>query len=377
MTAPPDRRRLPRRLPRPALRRPTLRRPTLRWPALRRPTLRWPALRWPARWRRRRGERNPLVLGVVSLVLAAVGLLAAFNADRLPLIGGGSTYAAAFSEAAGLRPDDEVRVAGVKVGKVTAVGLDRDHVRVRFRVKDTWLGDQTTAAIKIKTLLGRKFLALDPAGDRELPAGGEIPLARTTAPYDVLAAFAGLTRTVDAIDTGQLATAFQTLATTFAGTPEEVRGSLRGLSALSATVASRDALLRQLLARTRTVSTVLAARSGDLTALIADANRLLTELRNRRAVISALLADTSALAIQLSGLVADNRARLHPALAELSGVVTLLRRNQDNLDRSLALLAPFVRVFANTVGNGRWFDTYLQNLVVPGPLTLSPPRRPR
>jgi phospholipid/cholesterol/gamma-HCH transport system substrate-binding protein len=318
-----------------------------------------------------------LLLGILALVLAVAGLLAAFNADRLPLIGGGSTYAAAFSEAAGLRPGDEVRVAGVKVGKVTAVGLDRDHVRVRFRVKDTWLGDRTAAAIKIKTLLGQKFLALEPAGDRALPAGGEIPLSRTTAPYDVLEAFAGLTQTVDAIDTGQLARSFQTLAATFAGTPAEVRSSLRGLSALSATVASRDALLRQLLARTRTVTAVLAARSGDLTALVADANRLLTEVRNRRAVIAALLVDTSALSIQLSGLVSDNRARLRPALSELHGVLELLRRNQSNLDKSLALLAPFVRVFANTVGNGRWFDTYLQNLVVPGPISVAAPRSPR
>jgi phospholipid/cholesterol/gamma-HCH transport system substrate-binding protein len=335
---------------------------------------------WPDGWRlprRRRRERNPLLLGVLSLVLAAAGLLAAFNADRLPLIGGGSTYAAAFTEAAGLRPGDEVRVAGVKVGKVTAVGLDRDHVRVRFRIKDAWLGDQTAAAIKIKTLLGSKYLALEPAGDRALARGGEIPLSRTTSPYDVLEAFAGLTRTVDAIDTGQLAKSFETLAATFRGTPEEVRGSLRGLSALSRTVASRDALLRQLLSRTKTVTAVLAARSGDLTTLVADANRLLTEVRNRRAVISALLADTSALAIQLSGLVADNRARLRPALSELHGVLDVLRRNQANLDRSLALLAPFVRVFANTVGNGRWFDTYLQNLVVPGPVTVAQPRRPR
>ncbi|HVQ90923.1 MAG TPA: MCE family protein [Mycobacteriales bacterium] len=328
-------------------------------------------MRRPGRARR---ERNPVLLGVLGLVLAGLFLLVAFNADRLPIIGGGSTYAAAFSEAAGLRPGDEVRVAGVKVGAVTAIGLDRDHVRVRFRVKGAWLGDQTSAAIKIKTLLGRKYLALEPAGDRELPAGGEIPLARTTAPYDVLAAFAGLTRTVDAIDTSQLAKAFQTLSATFAGTPAQVRSSLAGLSALSRTVASRDALLRQLLARTRGVTTVLAARSGDLTALISDANKLLTEVSNRRAVISALLTDTVALSVQLSGLVADNRARLGPALTQLHGVLDVLRRNQSNLDRSLALLAPFVRVFANTVGNGRWFDTYLQNLVVPGPLTITPGR---
>jgi phospholipid/cholesterol/gamma-HCH transport system substrate-binding protein len=332
---------------------------------------------WPLRRGSDRRERNHVVFGAIGLALAALLLLTAFNVDKLPLIGGGTTYTAAFSEAAGLAPGDEVRIAGVKVGSVTGMGLDRDHVRVRFRVKGAWVGDQTTAAIKIRTLLGRKYLELDPAGDGVLPAGGEIPVQRTTAPYDVLEAFAGLTDTVQSIDTKQLGKAFDTVATAFRGTPEQVQASVRGLSALSRTIAGRDAALRQLLARTRTVTAVLAGRADDVNALISDANLLLTELQSRRAVISALLTDSTALAVQLSGLVADNRARLAPALAQLHGVVALLNRNQANLDRGIALLAPFVRVFANTVGNGRWFDTYLQNLVVPGPPTVAAPRRTR
>jgi phospholipid/cholesterol/gamma-HCH transport system substrate-binding protein len=48
----------------------------------------------------------------------------------------------------------------------------------------------------------------------------------------------------------------------------------------------------------------------------------------------------------------------------------LLQDNQDSLDRGLAILAPFYRVFANTLGNGRWFDTYIQNLSIPGVLGI-------
>lgn len=322
-----------------------------------------------------RRRRRPVLAGAVGLLVVAGLVLVAFNADRLPLIGAGTAYSAAFTEAAGLRPDDEVRVAGVKVGTVSTVELSGDHVQVRFRVKNAWLGDQTGAAIKIKTLLGRKYLALEPAGDRPLPHGGEIPLDRTSSPYDVVEAFSGLTETVQAIDTRRLATAFDTLSATFRGTPRVVRTSLSGLSALSRTIASRDAQLRLLLSHTRAVTAVLADRSDELTRLFADANKLLTELRNRRAVIAALLTDTSALAVQLTGLVRDNRARLAPALAELHGVLDLLRKNEDNLDRSIALLAPFVRVFTNTLGNGRWFDTYVQNLVAPGPIRVEPVRR--
>ena len=50
------------------------------------------------------------------------------------------------------------------------------------------------------------------------------------------------------------------------------------------------------------------------------------------------------------------------ALAHLRTVVDILQRNQDNLDQSLQVLAPFVRDFANTLGNGQWFDTVVYNL---------------
>ena len=77
--------------------------------------------------------------------------------------------------------------------------------------------------------------------------------------------------------------------------------------------------------------------------------------------------NTATLADQLTGLVRENREAIRPALANLKNVLAVLETNQANLDRSIKLLAPFVRVFANTTGNGRWFDTYIQNLVpVPG-----------
>ena len=46
----------------------------------------------------------------------------------------------------------------------------------------------------------------------------------------------------------------------------------------------------------------------------------------------------------------------------LENVLDVLNKNQDNLDNSLRLMAPFYRVFANTLGTGPWFDTYIQNL---------------
>src|SRR5690606_39863387 len=102
------------------------------------------------------------------------------------------------------RPEDnEVRTAGVKVGKVPEVQRDGDKVLVPFRVNNAGRGDRTTAMIRIKTLLGQKYLALDPQGNEELSTDQPIPLERTMAPYDVIEAFSDLSTTVDQIDTGQ------------------------------------------------------------------------------------------------------------------------------------------------------------------------------
>ena len=310
-------------------------------------------------------ERNPVVIGAVGLAVIAAMLLLAFNIDALPLLAGQS-HSAALSEAGGLKAGDDVRIAGVKVGKVTAVDLEGSHVRVDFRVgRSTELGSQTSATVRIKTILGQKFLALEPAGKGDLSQ--EIPLSRTTPAYDVVEAFSDLATTTEDIDTGQLATALDTVANTFRDSPEEVRAAVDGLGRLSRTVASRDAQLRELLQHANGVTGVLADRNKELVSLLTDGDLLLQELRKRRADIHTLLVSTVTLSQQLTGLVRENRAAIGPALANLKNVLATLEANQANLDRSIRLVAPFVRVFANTTGNGRWFDTYIQNLVpVPG-----------
>ncbi|MFI1398039.1 MCE family protein [Streptomyces sp. NPDC020681] len=309
-------------------------------------------------------ERNPVLIGAVGLTTLALLTVAAFNADSLPLIGDGETYSAAFSEAGGLKPGDEVRIAGVKVGKVDEVDLDGDHVKVVFRVKgDPAFGTRTGASIRVKTILGAKYLALEPKGPGQLKPDSEIPLNRTTPAYDVVAAFSDLTTTTEKIDTDRLARALDTVSTTFKDSPAEVRASIKGLSKISRTVASRDEALRELLDQANGVTGVLAERSGDFSAMVKDGDQLFKEISRRRAAIHALLKSSAALGIQLSGLVKDNQKEIGPALKGLNSVVTMLERNQASLDRSVKLLAPYARVFTNTLGNGRWFDSYIQNLV--------------
>ncbi len=315
--------------------------------------------------------RNPVVSGVIALVvLALIGAAVLFR-DNLPIIGGGTTYTADFSETAGLKTGDEVRVAGVRSGTVKDLKLDGDHVVVSFQVKDTWVGDQTAAAIKIKTLLGQKYLSLDPQGTQSADPDTAIPRSRTIAPYDVIEAFSGLTNTLDDINTDQLAKSFQTLDQAFQGTPANIRGALDGVTRLSQTISSRDQQLATLLDSTKQTSKILADRNAEFAALLRDGSVLLSALNDRRTAISALLTNTQTLSQQLVGLVNDNRAQLGPVLNQLQGVVDILTSNLGNLDSGLAMLAPFYRLFSNALGNGRWFDAIVPNLLLPGVVDLS------
>lgn len=301
--------------------------------------------------------------------------LSAFFLDDLPLIGAGVSYRAEFGEAAGLTPDNEVRIAGVKVGKVTGVVLAGDRVRVTFRVRNAWVGDQSTASIQIKTALGQKYLAIDPRGSAGLHPGDPIPLERTVSPYDVIDAFSAVATTFGEIDTPQLAASMETLSEAFSGTPAQLRASLDGVTRLSQTIATRDQELRRLFDATAHTSAVLADRNAEFTRLIGSAGLLLSELNTRQQAIATLLTGTQRLSRELTGLVRDNEAQIGPALAHLRAVVQILQDQNANLDRAIKLYAPFTRVYANVVGNGRWFDQVAVNLTPPG-LPVIPGNRP-
>ena len=305
-------------------------------------------------------ERNKVAVALTGIFVLVALFTLTFRADSLPIIGGGKTFEAKFAEAGGLKKGNEVRVAGIKVGEVTGLSLDGKVVTVKFRVKDVELGDQTSASVKVKTMLGQKYLSLDPLGTKDLD--GPIPLARTTTPYDVNAAFSDLSSTITEIDTVKMEQSFEALSDTFKNTPKSVRTVVTGLTDLSRTISSRDEELAELLKSTSTVSGTLKNRNAEFASLINDGSALLGELERRRNAVGAMLDGTSRLGVQLQGLVRDNEEQLKPALAKLDRVSAILQRNQDNLDSALKKLGPYYRVIASAMGNGRWIDAYVCGL---------------
>ncbi|THJ08674.1 MCE family protein [Nocardioides sp.] len=313
-------------------------------------------------------DRNPVVVGAIALATMALLLVAGLRAGDLPLIGRGDTYYAEFAEAGGLKVNDPVHVVGVRVGKVTSIELDGAKVRVGFRFDtDLSFGTRSRAEIRVRTLLGAMSLDILPAGSKPMEDGGVIPLARTTAPFEIVEAFSQLAEKSKQIDADQLATSLTALADLTRNTPKEFRAALDGVSRLSTVMASRDKEVNRLLRNLGRVSHVLDARDEEIVTLMDDADTLFNALLLRKEVVHRILVATTALSKELTQLIRKSRVDLGPALEQLDYVMKVLMKNEDNLESTVRLLAPFTRVFASVTGNGPWLDGYIYNMPpVPG-----------
>jgi phospholipid/cholesterol/gamma-HCH transport system substrate-binding protein len=311
-------------------------------------------------------------MGMLGMATVILLILLTFNLTRFQT---GTKYAAAFTEASGLKTSEDVRIAGVKVGKVKKVGLEGDHVKVVFTVEGkVRFGTRSRAQIKIGTILGSHYLEIQPSGDGRQSPHSEIPTARTAPAYEVVPALQDLSGQLQKINVPQLGKALDTLSGTLQGSSANVRGTLAGLQKISRALASRDDELTQLLVHSSNVTKLLADRSGDLAVLVNDGSKLLQEINDRRAAVSSLLTGTVSLSQQITGTIEENRTTLSPALTQLHKVVNVLLRNQNNLSNAVHAIGPFVTTSADATSNGRFFDGYLQNLI-PLPASLAPPTK--
>ncbi len=309
------------------------------------------------------GEDSRLArYGTVGLVVTAAISMSALQFDQLPFLRSGAEYTAYFVDAGGLMPGDTVQVAGVRSGKVEQIKLAGANVLVKFSLDESIpLGNQTTAAIKADTMLGRKSLDVVPGGTGELLRDDTIPLARTMAPYSLTDALGDLTNDVQGMDTDKVNQTLDALSGAFADTPAPLRSALDGVTALSKSLNTRDKALLDLLSHAQNVTKVLADRSDQLNALINDGDSLLGELANRRAAISQLISAVGELAKQLSGFVTDNETQLKPDLDQLNQLLGLLQKNKDNLGKALDGAGPFAAALGEEVGSGPYFQAYVSN----------------
>ncbi|MGQ9370377.1 outer membrane lipid asymmetry maintenance protein MlaD [Azospirillum sp. ST 5-10] len=123
------------------------------------------------------------VLGGVVLVVAAFFLVFAYTSADLRRVDG-YPLTANFSSITGLQNGADVRISGVKVGTVTGLTLDPASYQAVVHLSvdpDIQLPADTAAIVASESLLGGKFLSLEPGGEEEkIAAGGRIQYTQST-----------------------------------------------------------------------------------------------------------------------------------------------------------------------------------------------------
>lgn len=126
------------------------------------------------------------VLGAVVLTAAFVFLVFSYSTANVGTVSG-YELTANFSSIGGLAVGDDVVISGVKVGSVSKVDLDPATylARVSVSVDPTIrLPDDTAALISSESLMGGKYLALEPGASEDmLSPGGHIQY--TQAPQNL------------------------------------------------------------------------------------------------------------------------------------------------------------------------------------------------
>lgn len=126
------------------------------------------------------------VLGAVVLLVAGVFLFYSYQTANVKSIDG-YEVTADFSGIGGLAVGDEVQISGVKIGSVVGVRLDPETFLAQVRMSidpGVRLPQDTAALISSESLLGGKYLALEPGASEEIiPPGGRVPY--TQAPQNL------------------------------------------------------------------------------------------------------------------------------------------------------------------------------------------------
>lgn len=155
------------------------------------------------------------------------------------------------TDAAAVRPGAEVRAAGVPVGKVSTVRLERDREKEYVRVELTvdagvYVGDQTSMDVRMLTVAGGYYIALNSAGPKPL-RGQTIPTSRAHPPYLLPELLADATGKLQQIDGAQLGDTLDRMANGLEANPGAISTIVDSARAIARIVNHQQDQLRVVL----------------------------------------------------------------------------------------------------------------------------------
>jgi phospholipid/cholesterol/gamma-HCH transport system substrate-binding protein len=302
--------------------------------------------------------RNGLVGIIVVILVTGVGQ----SFTSVPMLFAQPNYYAQFKDAAGLKPGDLVRIAGVTVGKVRSLDIEGDKILVGFNLGNKQIGAESRAAIRTDTILGRKDMEIEPRGSQPLKSDGVLPLGQTTTPYQIYDAFFDVTKAASHWDIDTVKQSLNVLSETIDQTYPHLSAALDGIKRFSDTIGKRDEQIRQLLANANKIATILGDRSTQINRLLVNAQALLAAINERGQAITYLLQRVDTFSAQVSGFINDN-PNLNHVLEQLHTISDVLAQRKFDLADVLSTVAKFVASLGEAIASGPYFKVELVNLL--------------
>ncbi len=314
---------------------------------------------------------NAIKLGTVSLVLflIVVSIVVVFGQMRFTST---NKYSAEFSNASGLKDGQFVRASGVEVGKVKAVRLVDGGTRALVDLevdRSMQLYQSTTAQIRYLDLLGNRFVELKrgagDGADRVLPAGGFIPLSRTSPALDLDALIGGFKPLFRALEPDKVNTIASAIITVFQGQGGTINDILDHTAQLTAHIAERDQAIGEVVKNLNIVLDTTVRHRKEFDETVDSFERLITGLKNHADPLAAGLANISNAAGTVAELLADNRVLLHKEINYLQALQQPLIEQRDQLSDLIRKTPTALNLIGRSIGlYGDWVNFYLCDLSI-------------
>lgn len=308
-------------------------------------------------------------LGVVAFTVLALALTLTVAGTLSRTQGGDTiTVSAVFRDATGLRPGDEVRVAGVRVGRVaeTRVGTGDEAglAIVTMTVDaDQPLHADVVAAVDYLNLMGQRFISLSrpeqPRTEAALADGDRIPLRQTRPALDLTAMFNAFRPIFDLLQPADLNELATNIVRVLQGQGPTLEHLLAQTADLTTGLVDRDEVIGEVVDNVTLVLDTAHRHRADVTRLVAGLDDLMSGLSRDRDRIATSLDSVARLTETAAGLV-------EAAAPDLTEVVRLsdpwlgyLASRQNLLVATGAALPQQLDVYLRTLGYGSYLNTYI------------------
>ncbi|MCB9438858.1 MAG: MCE family protein [Mycolicibacterium sp.] len=334
-------------------------------------------------------KRPKLIVGVGVFLAVSIALTwLVFITLRREVQGPTNTYTAMFTDVSGLKPGDDVRMAGVRIGRVDGIDLDGRLARVTFRIqRNQTLYDDTVATITYQSIIGQRYVGLAPGKSEQhtaVASGYRIPLEHTRPSFDISNLLNGFEPLFTFLSPQQVDNLTGGLIKAFQGDDGSVLNLITQTSALAQTLAGPDAVLGDLITHLNEVTAIVAAQSTNTQDLIRHSRNVMVALSERRGElvdsVGSIGSATTQLARVLDGMYADLDAII---TREPGFVAHMAGPGRDRLSMFGSNLPSVWRSLSRMTQSGAYVDAYLCDInvtvfaslgrVVPGMVKLASP----